>query len=220
MKKLLLPLIAPFILASCATTGGGIAPVSSAPGQDVKAAQADRPVATAETESPAAGITSGVVQIDVTVGPQVVSTGLGYWLEHGVVLTALRTVNNVPPNGGLIVRAGGKFFNASTWSAGNYEDLDAAVLYVHERASHGPLPELIPACVDGIEPTPEDRLLTTSGEIAIPDLMTPELTGAAVYSPSGECRRGILSSAPDDLRTPRVTPISAQRTLQATLPKE
>lgn len=213
-------LLVSLALSGCATLPRDHA-TSTDPTPDGEAAAAKPPEAAAAHEGQGvAPFATRVVQVDVTVGLLVVSSGLGYWLDHGVVLTSLHAVNSVPPNGGLVIRSGGQSFNASTWVGGNRTDLDAAILYVHDREQQGPLPPGLAPCADGIVATPDDRLLTLEGELPVPTRMDPALSGAAVYSPSGDCRLGLLAPDVRDPTVPRVTPISAQALLEKSLPGE
>jgi hypothetical protein len=214
-------LVAAASLSGCATRGPTSVDAPDAAASQVPslAVPLDPPANAHQGPGPAP-FTSRVVQVDVTVGLEVVSSGLGYWLDHGVVLTSLHAVNTVPPDGGLVVRADGQSFNASTWAGGNRTDLDAAILYVHNGDKQGALPALVEPCAEGVAPTPDDVLLTPSSSIAIPTTMHPQLSGAAVYSPSGDCRLGVLNPDPSDPTRPRVTPISAQAILEKALPED
>lgn len=210
-------------LAGCATRGTVPAPAPEPVDDATVPPAAESTPPPAPSASPQSGkgpvaFRSRVVQVDVTEGLTVVSSGLGYWIAPGVVLTSLHAVNSVPPTGGLVVRADGESFNASTWAGGNRTDLDAAILFVHEREKQGELPPLLEPCADGIVLTPEDRLLTPAGPVAVPSTMDPKLSGATVYSASGDCRLGVLSSDPATPSTPRITPISAQAILEKALP--
>lgn len=221
IRSTLAILVAAAALSGCATRGPATPDASPAqPSPAPAAAVPLSPPADAHQGPGPAPFTSRVVQVDVTVGLEVVSSGLGYWLDHGVVLTSLHAVNSVPPDGGLVVRADGRSFNASTWAGGNRTDLDAAILYVHNRDKQGALPALVEPCAEGVAPTPDDVLLTPSSNMPIPTTMHPQLSGAAVYSPSGDCRLGVLSPDPSDAKRPRVTPISAQAILEKALPED
>jgi hypothetical protein len=159
--------------------------------------------------------------VDVVLDGQRVGGGQGTWLEPGVVLTTLDAVNDVPPTGELIVRAGdGTRLSASVWTGGNPVDANAAYLFVHHPDRFGALARL-PAqslCASA----PQVLLATHPGDSTPEPLALsrypasqPELTGSIVRGPDG-CIAGLVTVRQDEAT---LVPLEALQLVARSLPR-
>lgn len=125
------------------------------------------------------------VAVDVVLDGQRVGGGQGTWLEPGLVVTTLDAVNDVPPTGELVVRAGDDIrLPASLWTGGNLEDANVAFLFVHRPEDFGALAQL-----------PRQRLCALPVTAPAPsqlDVAEPSQSGTPVSGPDG-CVAGLLS---------------------------
>lgn len=128
--------------------------------------------------------------VDVVLDGQRVGGGQGTWLEPGLVLTTLDAVNDVPPTGELIVRAGdGTRLSASVWSGGNPDDANAAYLFVHHPDRFGTLAHL-----------PRQSLCATAPKALLaihPGDPAPEPLDLARFPPAQASLSGSIVRSPD-----------------------
>lgn len=139
---------------------------------------------TSRAPAPSASL-SHVVAVDVVLDGQRVGGGQGTWLEPGLVVTTLDAVNDVPPTGELVVRAGSDIrLSASLWTGGNLEDANVAYLFVHHPESFGALGRLPrqSLCASDAGARDGDPI----------DVPAPSLSGTPIHGPAG-CVAGLLS---------------------------
>lgn len=159
--------------------------------------------------------------VDVVLDGQRVAGGQGTWLEPGVVLTTLDAVNDVPPTGELIVRAGdGTRLSASVWTGGNPLDANAAYLFVHHPERFGALARLPAQSLCAA--TPQVLMATHPGDSAPEPLdlsrfppSQAALTGSIVRGPDG-CIAGLVTVSENNAT---LVPLQALQLVARSVPR-